>query len=72
MQGHFAAKDAYFTPEKAQELERELQGLGKDVEFFVYPDVDHAFFNDTRPEVYDAPTSATAWARTLEHFRAAL
>ena len=72
VQGHFAAKDAYFTPEKAQELERELQGLGKDVEFFVYPDVDHAFFNDTRPEVYDGPTSATAWARTLEHFRAAL
>ena len=55
-------------PEKAQELEDELKGLGKDVEFFVYQDVDHAFFNDTRPEVYDAddvagrPGTATAGA----------
>ena len=72
VQGHFAEKDAFFTPEKAQELENELKGLGKDVEFFVYKDVDHAFFNDTRPEVHDAETSQVAWDRTLAHFRAAL
>jgi carboxymethylenebutenolidase len=70
--GHFAEKDGFFTPEKAQELEQTLKDLGKDVEFFVYPDVDHAFFNDTRPEVYDGPTSSVAWQRTLEHLRGAL
>ncbi len=31
-----------------------LKGLGKDVELHVHQDTDHAFFNDTRPEVYDA------------------
>lgn len=70
--GHFAEKDGFFTPEKAQELEQTLKDLGKDVEFFVYPDVDHAFFNDTRPEVYDAEASSLAWTRTLSFLRAHL
>jgi carboxymethylenebutenolidase len=72
VQGHFAEKDAFFSPEKAQELEHELKSLGKDVSFYIYPDVDHAFFNDTRPEVYDATAAGTAWLRSLEHLRASL
>jgi carboxymethylenebutenolidase len=72
VQGHIAEKDDFFTPAKAQELENTLKALGKDVEFFVYPDVDHAFFNDTRPEVHDAAASDLAWQRTLEHLRRAL
>jgi carboxymethylenebutenolidase len=67
--GHYAALDGYFSPEKAQELENTLKAAGKDVEIIVYPDVDHAFFNDTRPEVHDADASQTAWARTIDHFR---
>jgi len=31
-------------------------------------DADHAFFNDTRPEVYNAEAAADAWRRVLEHF----
>jgi carboxymethylenebutenolidase len=72
VQGHYAANDGYFTPAKAQELEKTLKDLGKDVEIFVYPDVDHAFFNDTRPEVHDADASATAWQRTIDHFHRTL
>jgi carboxymethylenebutenolidase len=34
-----------------------------------YPGTEHAFFNDTRPEVYDADASALAWDRTVELFR---
>ena len=67
--GHFAEKDDFFTPEKAQALENELKSLGKDVQFFIYKDVDHAFFNDTRPEVYDALTSAKAWSHTVGFLR---
>jgi carboxymethylenebutenolidase len=70
--GHFAEKDGFFTPEKAQALETELKSLGKDVQFFVYKDVDHAFFNDTRPDVHDAETAQVAWDRTLSHFRSVL
>jgi len=37
--------------------------------FTTYPEAQHAFFNDTRPEVYDAAASADAWAKTLAFFR---
>lgn len=72
MQGHFAELDGFFSPDKAKELEATLQGLGKDVEFFVYEGADHAFFNDTRPEVYDEAAASTAWVRTLEFLRSKL
>ena len=44
--------------------------MGKTVEVHTYPDADHAFFNDTRPEVYNKEASADAWRRTLDFFRA--
>ncbi|HUF33876.1 MAG TPA: dienelactone hydrolase family protein [Acidimicrobiales bacterium] len=72
VQGHFAEQDAFFTPEKVAELESTLRDLGKDAELLVYPGVDHAFFNDERPEVYDEAAAGTAWIRTLEFLRANL
>ncbi len=68
VQGHFAEQDGFFTPEKVRELESSLRAAGKSVEFFFY-DADHAFFNDTRPEVYDAEASRMAWERTLDFLR---
>jgi len=70
--GHFAENDGMFTPEAAAALEAQLQALGKDVEFLVHPGVDHAFFNDTRPEVYDQATAERTWALTLPFLRDAL
>ena len=72
VRGHYAEEDAFFGPDKVAELEAQLQELGKDVELFVYPGVDHAFFNDTRPEVYDPAAADLAWTRTLEFLRAKL
>jgi carboxymethylenebutenolidase len=72
MQGHFAELDGFFSPDKVRELETTLRDLGKDVDFIVYDGVDHAFFNDTRPEVYDEHAASTAWTRTLEFLRAKL
>jgi carboxymethylenebutenolidase len=34
-----------------------------------YPGTAHAFFNDDRPEVYDAAAAESAWARTLDVLR---
>ncbi len=64
VQGHFASEDEFFSPDKARALEAKLTDLGKDVELFIYEGADHAFFNDTRPEVHDPEASAQAWART--------
>jgi len=70
--GHYAARDGFFGPDKVAELEATLHGLGKEADLFVYDGVDHAFFNDTRPEVYDEHAASTAWTRTLEFFRSKL
>jgi len=68
MLGHYAANDDFFTPEAAEALATELREMGKDVQIFVYPNTDHAFFNDTRPEVYDADAASALWRRSLEFF----
>jgi carboxymethylenebutenolidase len=44
--------------------------MGKKAEVHTYPNADHAFFNDTRPEVYNKEASEDAWRRTLAFFRA--
>jgi len=69
---HVAGNDEYFSPEAARALEEQLGQMGKQVELHVYDGTDHAFFNDTRPEVYDAGASATAWARTIDFFHTCL
>ena len=72
VRGHYAELDGFFGPDKVAALEAQLRDLGKDAELLVYPGVDHAFFNDTRPEVYDAAAADLAWTRTLEFLRAKL
>ena len=67
--GHFAEKDEAYTRQQVEDIESELRGAGVDVEFFWYMGADHAFFNDTRPEVYDADASRLAWDRTRAFFR---
>jgi len=70
--GHYAEKDGFFTPEAAEALGAQLRALGKEVEIIVYPGADHAFFNDTRPEVYDAEAAGALWERTLAFFHTQL
>ena len=70
--GVFAGKDDFVTPDAVRALEDTMREHGKSIEAHTYPDSDHAFFNDTRPEVYDADASADAWRRTIEFLRAHL
>ena len=70
--GHVAELDGSFTPEAAAALEAELTGLGRDATFLVYTGVDHAFFNDDRPEVYDAAAAELLWERTVAFLHAQL
>ncbi|HVC24449.1 MAG TPA: dienelactone hydrolase family protein [Acidimicrobiales bacterium] len=71
--GHFAGNDGFATPEYVAELESSLrEGGNDDVTIHHYPGTEHAFFNDTRPEVYDEAASRLAWQRTLDFLRAHL
>ncbi len=67
--GHYAEHDQFASPASARELENKLKSLNKQVEFHIYPGTDHAFFNDTRPEVYHAEAARQSWERTLAFFR---
>ena len=73
VEGHYAETDrGTAAPEAVKELETTLRAKGKDATFHVYPGTHHAFFNDTRAEVYNADAAKTSWDRTLALFRAQL
>lgn len=61
-------RDAWINPQKVNGLKKVAKKYDLPVEVVSY-DAEHAFFNDTRPQVYDAEASADAWRRVLEHFR---
>ena len=70
--GHYAENDGWASPEAARKLEQALRDMGKHVEFYMYPGTEHAFFNDTRPEVYKPAAAKLSWERTLAFFGAHL
>lgn len=67
--GFFADRDTYASPEAVKQLDAALTAEGKKHEFKTYTNTDHAFFNDDRPEVYNAEAAQDAWNRTIEFFR---
>lgn len=68
----YGENDKGVPAESGRELAAKLREMGKDVDIATYPNADHAFFNDDRPEVYNAEAAADAWRRTTELFRRAL
>ena len=73
VEGHFAADDAFFPLDAVKELESQLQGMGKDVTFHIYPGTGHAFANEVDPlGTYDEKSAASAWSRAVEHLRSNL
>ncbi len=61
-------QDKWINEEKVNQLKEAAKKYDLPVEVVVY-DADHAFFNNTRPEVYDAEAAADAWKRVLDLFR---
>jgi carboxymethylenebutenolidase len=72
VEGEYAEFDDYAGPEVSAALQAQLRELGKDATLHVHPGTHHAFFNDARPEVYDAAASAESWDRTVGLVRTAL
>lgn len=66
--GLFAEKDGFVNPDVARGVEAAIKQAGKQVEIHIYPGVDHAFFNDERPDAYNKAAADDAWKRTVDHF----
>lgn len=64
--GHFAEHDVYEPNDAIQELEGHLRASGKEANFYVYPGTGHWFFENDRPDAYDAEASRLTWERTKE------
>jgi carboxymethylenebutenolidase len=65
---HFGARDESVPVASAHALAAAIRSAGGHFEDHEYG-AGHAFFNDTRPQVYDATCAALAWDRTLAFLR---
>lgn len=68
IQAHFAKRDDWAKPEKAEEIRKKVLSGGGTMDLFLY-DAGHAFMRDGDPSHFDADASKVAWARTLEFLK---
>ncbi|MEO6714361.1 MAG: dienelactone hydrolase family protein [Mycobacteriales bacterium] len=69
VQLHLDEHEGGSTAEGVASAMEALRAAGAHVDAYDYPGTGHAFFNDDRPEVYDADAAALAWSRTLDFLR---
>lgn len=69
---HCSEEDGTSAAPGIQTAAQAIKEAGGEVSLHDYAGTHHAFFNDDRPEVYDAAAAASSWARTLEFFRSRL
>ena len=62
-----ATKDKWINPDKVADLEEVVSTYELPLQSVKY-EADHAFFNDTRPEVYDETAARDAWALVVGFF----
>jgi carboxymethylenebutenolidase len=67
---HVAKKDQWVTQDKVESIKKQVDANAKHgaMEIFVY-DADHAFVNNTRPEVHSPDNAKLAWSRTVDFFK---
>ena len=69
---HAAESDGTSNAPGIQEALAEIATAGGSATAFDYAGTKHAFFNEDRPEVYDAPAAELAWTRTLDFLRSSV
>ncbi len=69
--GHFGERDNSVKPADVRNLAAKVEAAGGSFQAHFYP-ADHAFFNDTRPTVFDKQSARLAWERTLDFLRKSL
>lgn len=64
-----AGKDAFIPISEVTRAIEECNNHGVKAQFLIYCGVDHAFFNDTRPEVYNEEYAVDVWNKTVEFMK---
>jgi len=65
----YGEDDGWITKADVQRLANALKKYDKAGEIKTYPGAPHAFFNNTRQDVYKQVEAKDAWARTLAFFK---
>lgn len=65
----YGEDDGWITKSDVQRLSAALKKYKKSGEVKTYPGATHAFFNDTRKEVYKPAEAKDAWIRTLSFLK---
>jgi len=68
---HVATRDEWVTVARAEEIKKGIDAHHGSMKLEIY-EADHAFFNDTRPEVYAPAAAKLAWERTIAFLHAHL
>jgi carboxymethylenebutenolidase len=66
--GLYAEDDPNITP-KVPAVSAAMAAAGKSFTYHIYPGTHHAFFNDTRPQIYNREAADDAWKWSLRFFR---
>ena len=66
--GHYSDSDEWEPIDDVRAMEADMQKAGLNTNFHVYPNLNHWFFEDDRPE-FDSEAAEVAWKRTLEFLR---
>lgn len=64
----FGEHETHFSIPDAKAFVESQRARGRQAEIVVYKGAGHGFFNNDRPEVYDAHSAHDAWRRTLDLF----
>jgi carboxymethylenebutenolidase len=65
--GHFGEIDANPSQADMAKFDAEMTRLGKEHQFYSYPNADHGFMNERGPR-YNADADKNSWPRTLDFF----
>lgn len=66
--GFYGETDHSNPVEAVREFEGEMKKTGVPGEIHLYPGAGHAFFNDSRPEAFNAAAAKDTWGKTLAWF----
>lgn len=67
--GLYGEEDHGIPVDMVRSMEQKLQEHAVMHEVHIYPGAGHAFFNDSRPHIYQPDAAQDAWERTLGWFR---